>query len=491
VFIRLLTWTLAALLLISSGAANAILIRKDYDDIYSSNYKRYLNLANQSRFDTVGGIEFFDSALSTGGSHIFSSGCTGTLISADIILTAAHCFDLGSSAVRSFTYDSSLSAMTLAPGKQVFFAGGPNLATDGNHSSASIRYAAQIDRLSIYPHYAFNGATAIGYGGDLALLRIYGAPWIGTLPTNYLPLNTSTTEPFPSPAIGITVGYGATGNGVNGETSLNPAAEKRAGLTIVQYDLLHPNTLTSVFRSPGTYSSLLLPSNFLQAAPGHGDSGGPLVLNVGGVDTVAGVVQGGGDTYGQKNWWTRVSSFSDWINSEASVLGAAPTLALPGSSVTSPLLPTVVRDIGTTVKEKVFSFFGGALGQPLFLDPGSSPVVNIYIDKGPALSSVFLPTGFGRAQLWLADASGKFVDSGLSLAEGQWFSFADPVHSFELKGLTDNGENLALGFQFSDAGSVDLRWDSITAVPESSEWLLLLCGLPFVVLNGWRRRALA
>ena len=465
-----------------AAQASAILLRKDYDGVGTSNYNRYLNLANQARFDTVGNIQLHTPSGSPGATNFaFSNNCTGTLISANVILTAAHCFDGGVGKVNSFVSQPSLSAMAIQAGTQVFFSGGGNLAVGETYNAKSIDYAVQIDRLSIYPSYTFNSGTSIGFGGDLALLRVYGAPWIGSLPTNYLPLNTGVSEPFPSPAFGITVGYGLTGNGRDGAVGANLAVEKRAGLTIVEFDFLHPQTLVSTFRSPGTYAASLLPSNLLQAAPARGDSGGPLILNVGGVDTIAGIVQGGGDFYGDKNWWTRISSFSDWIKSESLLLGSAPISTIPGTSKENPLLPNFVRDISTTIKEKSFTFLGGVSGLPVFLDPQASDQIDIYVDSGPRIASVFLPLGFGSPSLWLGSQDGDFAFSGLKLQGGEWFVFSESVERFRLKGITGEEKDLALGFEFAEVGKVDLRWQSITAVPEPQSWALFIGGLMLVV----------
>lgn len=476
-----------ALLSLAATASQAILIRHDYDVPGTTNYNRYLNLANQDRFDTVGNIQLFQAAQSPG-SLVFSNSCTGTLISANVVLTAAHCFDGGPGLVNSFQLNTARSAMPLVSGQQVFFAGGPNLAVAGAYSTPQVDYALQFDRLSIHPGYALNGGSSIGYGPDLALLRVYGAPFVGTAPTNYLAINTGTAEPFPSPRFGVTVGYGATGNGRDGQTSDNPAVEKRAGLTIIDFDLLHPDTLASKFLRPSTYAAQLLPSNLLQAAPGAGDSGGPLVVNDAGTNVIYGVVQGGGNVYGSTNWWTRMSSFSDWIVSEADALGDAPAVDPAGYSQSNPLLPNVIRDLGTTLREKSFNFVSGPFGLPVFLDPDSSSLIDIFVDSGPNILSLFLPAGFGQAQVFWGGDDGSLSLGSLSIGPDQWLDLPSAARRLRLVGLDDGVPDLTLGFKFAAADLVSLRWQSAVAdtgggggpgtpVPEPMLPALVLAGL--------------
>jgi hypothetical protein len=484
------------LALLAIQPAHAIIVRNGYDTFGTPENTRHLTLANQDRFDTVGNIQLYAAAPVPGaGQFDFENQCTGTLITPSIILTAAHCFSDGVGNVKSFQSSFGLSAMPLIQGQQVFFAGGGNLSTDDRYSSKNIDYAVQIDRLSIYPGFDLSAGRSITYGGDLALLRVYGAPWLGTLPTNYIPINTSTEEAtLPNDAyldtdFAITIGYGSQGDGIAGVTSDNIAVEKRAGLTEVDFDLQHPDTLVARFLSPSQFIPLLWPSNFLEAAPAPGDSGGPLIRNYnnGAGDVIIGVVQGGGDVYGESNWWTRVSSFASWITSEAAVLGSAPVAAVPGASATNALLPvsTTILDPLTTLKS--FNFFGGALNT-IFLDPEMSDMIDLNVLEGSPIKSLVMPDNLidPVSILVFDSALGDFVDSGLHAGAGEQVDFVELVNRIKLVGIHATGTELALGFRLSEDGPVRLDWTATAPVPlPGAAWLVAPA---IAMLAPWLRR---
>lgn len=469
---------IALLAMVTYTSAHAILIRHDFE--LNSEYNRYINLANQDRFYSVGAVGIVTPFLS---GNTSSSLCTGSLIAPTIVLTAAHCMFAIDSATNNrvsvFTPGNSPYAGTFNGGAFVGFGGGPTYASS---------YAGVADRVSIYPGY--DGS----YGsGDIALVRIPNM--IGAAPSSYLPLYTGSDETSPSPSLAVTVGYGDFGNGRVGRViGSNVSMQKLAGITMVE-NTSSQNVLSSQFFSPGQIFENGLPSNFLQAAPANGDSGGPLVKNINGVNTIIGTVGGGpgetpllfdsgggGNLYNETNYWVRTSAFAGWIAAESTTLsGLAPVLT-SGSSSTDPLMvPAVPLPEGNgTQKDFVFLAAGGTI----YLDPDTADIEEFNVISGPLVNAVTLPENdFSIVKIFVFDVStGTYIDIGASITGGETYTFDAPVASFRLTGLL--GEQATVGVGLSGSGVVQLRWTSISNIPEPNQIILFLLGMPLLLLIG-------
>lgn len=290
--------------LFTGSTAYAGVIRHDVND------SLYRALAQQSQFDPVG-----DLLYSTSGGRYR---CSGTLISSDFVLTAAHCLD-------------------------------DNSTTNVQFSVGGTAYNA----LSWFVHQSWN-PFASGYlytGWDIALLKLDQAVSNVQAATLYEDTNEIGQ-------IGTHVGFGASGTGLNGD--ITASGTKRAGQNEVDELNLagetHSRILWTDFDAPeGTLpiegNGLLDDALYLQNpiyentgrqsgtaldleyAIGSGDSGGGFFIYENDEWFLAGVhsftasidTSGPNSSYGDFSGSTRVSSFIDWIDDTQALMTVVST----------------------------------------------------------------------------------------------------------------------------------------------------------------------
>lgn len=214
------------------------------------------------------------------GNYVYASPfCSGTLIAADVVLTAAHCLDVG----------KGKKARAMPPDALVVYVG-------DRPADDLLSHVYAVADTVLHPDF-----HRVKLLDDVALLRV-ASPVTESLPVSCLPASLG----FTSADIGQTLnfaGFGTTEHGTSGmKLQVNlPLAALGCGV----YGC--PNSgdsATQLSYSQADY----------QGGPCSGDSGGPAFFERGGTPYVAGVTSYGDYACREYGVSTRVDAFASWID---------------------------------------------------------------------------------------------------------------------------------------------------------------------------------
>ena len=254
---------LAASLLSWSPNGSAIFIR---DDVAASNYDA---LATQPEYASAGWIQVND----------FTAKCTGTLVAADKVLTAAHC-----------VYDDS--GNLIAPQQFAF----------GLSADVPLSFTNNVTALVVSSHFDYFDDNTLTY--DIALLTLNNP-----LAQTPAALWSNIIASSPTPFTGVMLGYGFQGTGLV-QSNVGATARLAAmnlidsgGIIDLQSDFDKPDGSTNTFGNPYPIA--------LEGTTCNGDSGGPLFIEGGGV---VGVLSWGYNNYSDPCRYGDVSGWAPVAN---------------------------------------------------------------------------------------------------------------------------------------------------------------------------------
>jgi MYXO-CTERM domain-containing protein len=217
----------------------------------------------------------------------YGAACTGTLISPDLVLTAAHCV-----CRQGSTTTLSTSALDVGFGTRCVSQWDCNMDWYG---------VSEVIRHPGYDPDWYYGAPR----NDIALIRLTGRAPANIAPIPPLPASLAITQSDRNASLDYS-GFGVTESGSMGVllhvvNGLDTICTNASGCNVSGGGIAAPNTLCSD-QSPG--------------GPCSGDSGGPAFLSRSGQEYVVGVTSYGDQNCTTFGCSTKVDAFESFINAE-------------------------------------------------------------------------------------------------------------------------------------------------------------------------------
>jgi secreted trypsin-like serine protease len=237
-----------------------------------------------------------------------SEACSGTVVSSNVILTAAHC-----------VVDEEHGALRPASRFRV--------VTGNVEWGSSERVVSAVSAVAAYPEYTWSGEFT--HWGDAAILQL-------AQPISAPAVKLATSEAPAAGSSALMVGWGKTTPSQSGVSPL-----LHYGETSIESDL--DCAAGSSHFHPGAELCVLDPSQLRSAC--SGDSGGPLLVVAPGTTSeplevgIASFIIDGGCSPSTPQYYTSAALVAPWVASQVAAAAPPPATPAPAPAAAGPPLP--------------------------------------------------------------------------------------------------------------------------------------------------------
>jgi hypothetical protein len=262
--------------------------------------------------------------------------CTGTVVSSNVILTAAHC-----------VVDEEHGVLRSPSGFRV--------VTGNVDWGSGERVVSTVSSVAVYPEYTWTGEYS--HWGDAAVLQL-------SRPIAAPPVKLASSEVWGTGSSALMVGWGKVTASQSGASQV-----LHYGATAVQ-SAAYCGSKTSHFQPTGQLCVLDAASHLRSAC--NGDSGGPLLIVNPGTPSepleigIASFIVNGSCSPSSPQYYTRADLVSAWVGGQIAAVAAppppaaAPPVAAPAPAATTP--PVLPRLGESAAKGYVKTALSQALG---------------------------------------------------------------------------------------------------------------------------------